>query len=102
VRDGVAPVSILVEGNTLVSEDLSASHQDVRVVAICGHSGIPKKRSSMHFQVKWDNGRITWKKYSAVKDCIALDDYIRLHPELEVLNSLPPSVAPDTPVQDQH
>ena len=49
MRGGVEPVSNLAEGSTSVLEDVYVSHQDMRVIAICGHSGIPKKRSSMHF-----------------------------------------------------
>jgi hypothetical protein len=85
-----------------VPTDLFTIDQEVTVVKICGHTGIATKTSKLYFNVEWGNGAVTWKKYSAIKDCIALDDYIELHPELEILNKPLPEVSPDIPVRHRY
>jgi hypothetical protein len=89
---GVIPVAAFDTAS--VTPIPNPCYQDVEVLAILSHTGVPQKRSAMHFQVQWANGHVTWKKYSTVKDCVALDEYIKRHPDLEVLNPPPPAVDP--------
>ena len=76
-------------------DDSSAPHQllseQVEIDCIVAHAGPPTKTSKLFFQIKWKGREVlTWKKYSEIKDCSALDAYILLHPALEILNTPSP------------
>ena len=46
-----------------------------------------RKRTNMEFQVRWEDGDITWEPWDNVRKLRLLDDYIVNHPEAR-LNSL--------------
>ena len=42
---------------------ISTGHEEVAVVALLNHTGVPNRPSKLFFQVQWANGQVTWKKY---------------------------------------
>jgi hypothetical protein len=63
-----------------------ADSQEFEVEKILEHKGKPTNRSKMKFLVKWMNeDNPTWEPFENVKDLEALEEYIKEHPELQVL-----------------
>jgi hypothetical protein len=72
---------------------LSPEYELVKIKRILNHTGLPQKSSKLYFNVEWESGDITWKKYSSVKGSEALDAYIILNPALAILSSSVPAAA---------
>ena len=56
---------------------------------IVSYTGHPSKRRTLEFRVRWvdsDASGDTFHWYHQIKDSKALDDFIKLHPELACLN----------------
>jgi hypothetical protein len=56
---------------------------------IVSYTGTPSKRNTLEFRVRWkdsDPDDDTYHWHRQIKDTEALDEFIKLHPELKVLN----------------
>jgi hypothetical protein len=101
----VMPVGVTFDTVPSVVEvplELSTQYAAVKIKKILGHTGLPQKSSKLYFNVEWDSGDITWKKYSSVKGTEALDAYIILNPALAILTSSVPAEAPKEFIPHQH
>lgn len=78
----------------LIDDDLDPTDaaqmddDEFEVEKIVDHTGTPKARRDMDFQVRWKGygpDEDTWLPYAEVRELKALDDYIELHTELSQL-----------------
>jgi hypothetical protein len=62
-------------------------HTEYFVESIINHRGDPRKKKSLEFLVRWQGyepSDDTWEPYSNVRDLLALDEYAKQHPELNL------------------
>jgi hypothetical protein len=46
------------------------------VNSITGVRGNPLKKSSLEFQVQWEDGEVSWEPYLSVRNLSVLDDFL--------------------------
>ena len=77
----------IVQDDTDTTSVAALDKNEFVIHSIIEHVGNPKKKSSMKFKVHWsgyEHDEDTWEPYSVVKDCEALDVYLREHPGLHL------------------
>ena len=75
------------EAQAIAAADLG----ETSVAEILAHTGSPKHRGAMTFQVLWTDGDITWEPWETVRRLTELNIYIMSHPEAKLDALLTPA-----------
>ena len=85
----------IVRPDSDVREIAAADLGESVALEVLTHRGKASKRSEMTFQVRWEDGDVTWEPWEIVRKLQPLDEYIRAHPEARLNSLLTKVVAKD-------